>query len=85
MDSWRRLDEWRGTASRTMYFRGFVSCPLLTVAHANAVRMVAKTHEAAGRGAAALKLWREAIGLYAAASLQVGVDECAARIDALGP
>ncbi len=50
---------------------------------ANAIRPLAIVEETAGRSADARRLWHEARDLYAAAGVEAGYAECAARMEAL--
>jgi tetratricopeptide (TPR) repeat protein len=50
---------------------------------ANAIRPLAIVEERAGRPAEARRLWHEARDLYAAAGVEAGYAECAARMEAL--
>ncbi len=47
---------------------------------ANAIRPLAILKDATGKGGDARRLWEEARGLYEAAGVQEGVDECSERL-----
>ena len=64
-------------------YRGHRETPPLELA--NAIRPLAILEERAGRAEEARRLWHEARDLYAAAGVEAGFSECAARLAALPP